>query len=58
MSTGVRRIGGCVVAVGLLLLASQSAGLAQKGRKISLADDPSLKEGAPAVVLVEVSDYQ
>jgi protein-disulfide isomerase len=31
---------------------------AQRGPKISVGDDPSLKEGSPGLVLVEVSDFQ
>ena len=41
----------------LLLLGSQSWA-AQKGPKISVADDPSMKNGNPGLVLVEVSDFQ
>lgn len=58
MSIGAHGICRSVAAIGFLLLASQSAGLAQKGRKIPVGDNPSLKEGTPAVVLVEVFDYQ
>ena len=42
----------------LLLLASASAGFAKGGQKISVGDDPSLKQGSPRVVLIEVSDFQ
>ena len=56
MSTGVNRVVRSAVVLGLLLL-SPAAGFA-KGRKISLGDDPSLKEGSPAIVLVELSDFQ
>ena len=41
----------------LILLGSQSLA-AQKGQKISVRDDPSMKEGNPGLVLVEVSDFQ
>jgi protein-disulfide isomerase len=41
----------------LLLLGAQSWA-AQKGPKISVADDPSMKEGNPGLVLIEVSDFQ
>jgi hypothetical protein len=37
---------------------AQSWALAKKGPKISVGDDPSIKNGSPAFVLVEVSDYQ
>ena len=59
MSTlAMRDTSRAVLAAGFLLLAAQSAALAKDGRKISVADDPSLKEGSPAAVLVEVSDFQ
>jgi hypothetical protein len=32
--------------------------LADKGPKISAGDAPSMKEGSPQLVLVEVSDFQ
>lgn len=41
----------------LLLLGTQSWAF-QKGQKISVADDPSMKEGNPGLVLIEVSDFQ
>lgn len=41
----------------LLLLGTQSWAF-QKGQKISVRDDPSLKEGNPGLVLIEVSDFQ
>jgi len=48
-----------VITVGVvLLLGSQSWVLAMKGPKISLGDAPSVKEGSPESVLVEVSDFQ
>lgn len=31
---------------------------AARGPKISVKDDPSMKEGAPGLVLVEVADFQ
>ena len=59
MSTsGMRGTSRAVLAAGIFLLAAQSAALAKDGRKISVADDPSLKEGSPRAVLVEVSDFQ
>jgi hypothetical protein len=42
----------------ILVLGSQSRALALKGPKISVADAPSMKEGSPGLVLVEVSDFQ
>jgi hypothetical protein len=54
------RVGGIAksgVAIGLLLLAAASGAFA-KGPKIRVADDPSIKEGSPAVVLIEISDFQ
>lgn len=51
---------GSAVAVGfaLLLSGSHAWALAKKGPKISVGDDPSLKEGLPQLVLIEVSDFQ
>lgn len=45
-------------AAALLLLSLASPALARKGTRISVADDPSLKEGSPKLVLVELSDFQ
>jgi protein-disulfide isomerase len=42
----------------VLLFGASPWALAQKGTKISVADDPSLKEGAPGLVLIELSDFQ
>ncbi len=39
-------------------LAFQSPAFAQKGQKISLKDAPSLKEGSPEIVLVEIADFE
>lgn len=47
-----------VAMAGLLVLASPSWAFARKGPNISVGDDPSLKEGSPELVLVEVSDFQ
>ena len=41
-----------------LLLALPSWVFAQKGLKISVADDPSWKEGSPSLVLLEIGDFQ
>lgn len=59
MTVGLRRISSWTVAVGLILvLGAQSPAFAKKGAKISVADDPSIKEGSPEIVLIEVSDFQ
>lgn len=42
----------------VLVLGSPTSALAKKGLKIPVGDDPSLKEGSPKVVLIEVSDFQ
>lgn len=42
----------------LLLLLGGSPALAKKGPKVSVADDPSQKQGSPALVLIEISDFQ
>ena len=56
MLRGISRI---TVAVGIVLVfGSQSWAFAKKGQKISVGDDPSMKEGSPKFVLVEVSDFQ
>jgi hypothetical protein len=48
-----------VAALGaILLIAAQPGAFARKGQKISVGDDPSLKEGSPQLVLVELSDFQ
>jgi len=44
--------------VGALILVGSQSWAAQKGPKISVGDDPSMKEGTPGLVLVEVSDFQ
>lgn len=46
------------LAVSLLLLCGALSALAKKGPKISVADDPSWKEGTPELVLIEASDFQ
>lgn len=47
-----------VVALGAILLAGVPGAFAQTGSRISVGDDPSQKEGSPALVLVELSDFQ
>ena len=48
-----------VVALGaILMVVSQPWAFARKGQRISVGDDPSLKEGSPQLVLVELSDFQ
>jgi hypothetical protein len=42
----------------ILLIGSQPWAFAKKGPRISVGDDPSLKEGSPQLVLVEISDFQ
>jgi protein-disulfide isomerase len=55
---GKRGMSAAAAGAVLLVLGSQAEAVAKKGPKISVADDPSLKNGSPVVVLVEVSDYQ
>ena len=58
MTVRIRGLSPWFVAAGLVfVLASQSL-VAQKGQKISVRDDPSMKEGNPGLVLIEVSDFQ
>jgi hypothetical protein len=46
--------------VGALILVGSQSWAAQRGPKISVGDDPSLKakDGSPGLVLIEVSDFQ
>jgi hypothetical protein len=59
MSIRVSGIAKSAVVIGsLVLFGSASAGFAKGGRKISVGDDPSLRQGSPRVVLIEISDFQ
>lgn len=60
MTSGNRGISPWALAAGLALVLSgpQAWALAKKGPKIPVGDDPSLKEGSPQLVLIEVSDFQ
>ena len=59
MASSSRGISPWVVAVGvILLIGSPSWAFAKKGPRISVGDDPSMKEGSPELVLIEVSDFQ
>lgn len=59
MTAKIRGFFPLTVAVGIVLvLGPYASALAQKGLKIPIGDDPSLKEGSPELVLVEVSDFQ
>ncbi len=59
MTVNVRDISPWLLAAGLVLaLGPQSWAHAQIGRKISVGDYPSMKEGSPGLVLIEVSDFQ
>ena len=59
MTANIRGISRWAVAAGLaLLLGPQSWAHAQVGRKISVGDYPSSKEGSPGLVLIEVADFQ
>lgn len=57
MNVSARVICSWIVAAGLVL-SSPSWAAGKKGPKISVGDDPSMKEGSPGLVLVEVSDFQ
>ncbi|HEX3128571.1 MAG TPA: hypothetical protein VH394_14665 [Thermoanaerobaculia bacterium] len=57
MKDSLRAISALVIMAGLVL-GSQAWALSKKGPKISVGDDPSIKNGSPQFVLVEVSDYQ
>jgi hypothetical protein len=59
MTANLRGVSRWMMAAGLVLvLGPQSWAHAQVGRKISVGDYPSLKEGSPGLVLVEVADFQ
>ena len=59
MRINIRGIFRWLLAAGFLLaLGPQSWAHAQVGRKISVGDYPSQKEGSPGLVLIEVSDFQ
>jgi hypothetical protein len=59
MTIGMRGIFRWVITVGVVLvLGSQSWAFAKQGPKISVGDNPSMKEGSPQLVLIEVSDFQ
>ncbi len=61
MTVRTRRISPWLVVLGialLLALGSTPGVLAKKGPKISVGNDPSMKQGSPPLVLVELSDFQ
>jgi hypothetical protein len=59
MTANIRGIARWVAAAGLAIaLGPHSWAHAQVGRKISVGDYPSMKEGSPGLVLIEVSDFQ
>jgi hypothetical protein len=59
MKVGLRGVFRWVIAVGaVLVLGSQPWAFAKGGPKISVGDYPSMKEGSPQLVLIDVSDFQ
>lgn len=58
MTLSTRRLSPLVAAAGVVLILGSPSWAAQKGPKISVKDDPSVKEGSPGLVLVEVADFQ
>jgi protein-disulfide isomerase len=58
MVNRLRGVSALVVVSGAFLFLGAHSAMAQKGRKISLGDAPSMKKGSPDLVLVEVSDFQ
>ena len=59
MTANIRGLARWVAAAGLVLtLGPQPWAQAQVGRKISVGGYPSMKEGSPGLVLIEVSDFQ
>lgn len=57
MARSNRWLSSLMAAAGVVLALGAPA-WAAKGPKISVKDDPSLKEGSPGLVLVEVADFQ
>jgi protein-disulfide isomerase len=57
MSFRLRGMSVAMVGVLLLVVALPRA-FGETGRRISVGDDPALKEGSPTLVLVEISDFQ
>jgi hypothetical protein len=58
MTSKLRTLSRWAVAAGVVfVLGSQSPAMA-KGPRIPVGDDPSLKEGSPKLVLIEISDFQ
>jgi hypothetical protein len=47
-----------LAAAAVLILGAQTSALARKGLEIPVGDDPSMKEGSPRIVFIEVSDFQ
>jgi protein-disulfide isomerase len=59
MMAGILRLFRWTVAAGLVLaIGPQSWAHAQIGRKISVKDYPSMKEGSPELVMIEATDFQ
>ena len=58
MTIHVHGLSSLRVALGFLILLGLPAQTLAKGPKISVGDDPSMKEGTPDLVLVEVADFQ
>jgi len=58
MTIRVHGLSSLHVALGFLLLLGLPAQALAKGPKISVGDDPAIKEGTPDLVLVEVADFQ
>lgn len=58
MAMSTRRLSPLLAAAGVVLVLASPSWAAQKGPKISVKDDPTLKEGSPGLVLVEVADFQ
>jgi protein-disulfide isomerase len=58
MMPDIRRIFPLVALVVVVFVFGSAAwALGKKGPKISVGDDPSLKEGSPKLVLIEVADF-
>lgn len=58
MPKNTHRVASLVLAVGAVLVLATPSWAAKKGPKISVENDPSLKEGSPGIVLIEIGDFQ
>jgi hypothetical protein len=58
MRAGIRNMSPWAAVTGVVLVLGWHSAAFAKGVRISVGDDPSMKEGSPELVLIEVSDFQ